>query len=87
MLARIAHGYCDGLEAGVRFQARARNFPLLQSVQIGSETHPSFYPIDTGYSFPEGKAAGGVKLTTHFHLMSRLIMVELYLHSPYVFMA
>jgi hypothetical protein len=27
------------------------------------------------------KAAGGVKLTTHLHLVLRLRMVELYLHS------
>jgi hypothetical protein len=32
--------------------------------------------------FPEGKAAGGLKLTTHLNLLSKLRMVELYLHSP-----
>jgi hypothetical protein len=29
----------------------------------------------------------GVKPTTHFHLVPRSRMVELYLHTPYVFMA
>jgi hypothetical protein len=29
----------------------------------------------------------GVSLTTHLHLVPRLRIVELYLHSPYVFMA
>jgi hypothetical protein len=29
----------------------------------------------------QGKSGRGVKLTTHFHLLPRLSMVELYLHS------
>jgi hypothetical protein len=33
-----------------------------------------------------GKVAVGVKLTTHLQLVQRSGMVELYLHSPYVFM-
>jgi hypothetical protein len=32
--------------------------------------------------FPRNKEAGGMKLTTHLHLVPRSRMVELYLHSP-----
>jgi hypothetical protein len=42
-------------------------------------TKPPSYPMGTGGSFPGSKAAGGVKLTTHLHLVP---MVELYLQSP-----
>jgi hypothetical protein len=42
---------------GVRFPAGAGNFPLRHRVQTGSGTHPSSYPMGTGGSFPEGKAA------------------------------
>jgi hypothetical protein len=31
---------------------------LLHSVQIGSETHPVSYPMNTGNFFPRGKTAG-----------------------------
>jgi hypothetical protein len=37
--------------------------------------------MDTGGSFPGGKAKGGVKLTTDLHLVPRSKMAELYLHS------
>jgi hypothetical protein len=46
-------------------------FFLRHRVQTGSEAHPDSYPMGTGGSFPGGKAAGGVKLTTHLHLMLR----------------
>jgi hypothetical protein len=35
---------------------------------------------------PRGLSSQGVKLPTHFHLETRQRMVELYLHSPYIFM-
>jgi hypothetical protein len=35
---------------------------------------------------PRGLLCSGVKLTTHLHLVPRSRRVELYLHSPYVFM-
>jgi hypothetical protein len=48
----------------------------LLSVQTGSEAHPG-YPKGTGGSFP------GVKLlVTHLRLVTRLQILELYLHSP-----
>jgi hypothetical protein len=44
-------------------------------------TQPASYPMGTGGSLPKGKVAGGVKLTTHLHLVPRSRTVELYLHS------
>jgi hypothetical protein len=55
----IALGY--GLDDGVsrfRFPAGAGNFSLHNRVQNGSGAHPASYPMDTGGSFPAGKAAG-----------------------------
>jgi hypothetical protein len=43
-------------------------------VQTGSGAHPASYPMGTGSSFPGGKTAGGVKLTTHINLVQRLEM-------------
>jgi hypothetical protein len=42
----------------VRFPSGAGNFSLHHGVQNGSEAHPASYPMGTGGSFPEGKAAG-----------------------------
>jgi hypothetical protein len=44
------------------------------------EAHPASYPMGTGGSFSRAESGGGVKLTTHLHLVPRLRMVELYLH-------
>jgi hypothetical protein len=44
---------------------RVKNFPFFMS------SHPASYPMGTGGYFPGGKAAGGVKLTTHLHLVPR----------------
>jgi hypothetical protein len=55
--------------AGVRFPAGERDFSLLHSVQTGSGAHISSCPMDTVDSFPGGKEAGVVKLTTHLHLV------------------
>jgi hypothetical protein len=60
----IALGYDRG--SRVRFQAGAGNFFLHHSVQNGSGSYPASYPMDTRNSFP-----GGVKLTTHLHLVPR----------------
>jgi hypothetical protein len=44
--------------------------------------------MDTGGSYLGGKAAGSVKLSTHFHLVSRSRMCEVIpLLLQYVFMA
>jgi hypothetical protein len=53
------------------FRFSPANFSLHRCVQNGSGAHPASYPVGTRGSFPEGKAAGGVKLTTHFHLVQR----------------
>jgi hypothetical protein len=46
-----------GWTAGVRLPTGVRDVPILRSVQTGSGAHPAFYPMGTGYSFPEDKAA------------------------------
>jgi hypothetical protein len=52
------------------------DFSLLHSVRTGFGAHPALR-LKTGL---------GMKLTTHLHIVPRL-MVELYLHCPYVSMA
>jgi hypothetical protein len=49
-----------------------QDFSLLHNVQTGSWAHLASYPMGTR----------GVKPTTHFHLVPRSRMIELYLHSP-----
>jgi hypothetical protein len=44
--------------SGAGISAGVRDFSLAHNVQIGSEAHPASYPMSTGGSFPEGKAAG-----------------------------
>jgi hypothetical protein len=51
-----SHGL-DGRGVGVRVQWGNGFFPL-HIVQTGSGAHPASYPVDTGGSFPGGKAAG-----------------------------
>jgi hypothetical protein len=44
---------------GSEFESRkGQEFSLLQIVQIGSEVHPTSYPMGTGGSLLGGKAAG-----------------------------
>jgi hypothetical protein len=53
----VATGY--GLdEGGGRSSSPGRVTNFLHVVQTGSGVHPSSYPMDTGGSFPGGKAAG-----------------------------
>jgi hypothetical protein len=56
------------------------DFSLLHNVQTGSGIHPASYTMDTG-----SKAVGDAKLTIRLNLEPRLMMVELYLHSPIYF--
>jgi hypothetical protein len=51
----LLHGL-DDRGSRVRFPAEAGNFSLHHSVQNGSGTHPTFYPMGTEDSFPGGKA-------------------------------
>jgi hypothetical protein len=57
VLFRVAVGLNDRM-IGVRFPAGAGNFSVRHHVQTGSGAHPTSYPMGTGGSFPEGKAAG-----------------------------
>jgi hypothetical protein len=68
----IALGYgLDNRGSRFRFPAEAGNFSLHQRIQKGSGSLPASYPMGTRGFFPGGKAAGGVKLTTHLHLVPR----------------
>jgi hypothetical protein len=67
---------------GFDFRQRKEFFSFLYRVKTGSEAHPGDYPLGAEGSFPEGKSAKGVKLTTRHHLVPRLRVVELYIHSP-----
>jgi hypothetical protein len=49
-----------GWTAGVWFPAKARDFSLFHRIKTGCEAHPASCPIDTGGSFPWGKAAGSI---------------------------
>jgi hypothetical protein len=75
-----------GWTTGLRFPAEARHFSLLYSFQTGSLVHLASYIMGTRGSFLGDKVAGGVKLTTHLHLVLRSRMVELYLQPPHVLM-
>jgi hypothetical protein len=52
-------GIVTGCIAGFRFTVGARYFSLLHSAQTGSGAHPASCPMDTGGSFPGGKAVSG----------------------------
>jgi hypothetical protein len=57
-------------------------FPLVHNVQTDSGAHSASYRIDTRDDSPRGVKGCSVKINTHFHLVSRSRMVEIYLHSP-----
>jgi hypothetical protein len=71
----------DNETVGVQFPAGGRFFFLRLLAPF------SLYPVGTGSSVPGGKAIKGVNLTTLLHegLISRIL--ELYLHSSYIFTA
>jgi hypothetical protein len=46
-----------GWMARVHFLAGATDFPLLHSIQTGSEAHLASYPLSTEGSFPGSKSA------------------------------
>jgi hypothetical protein len=68
----------DDRGIGIRFQAWKRNFSLLHSFHIGSGAHLASYPMETRW-FPQGKGVGGDHVNSH--LVPKLKMGELYLHS------
>jgi hypothetical protein len=63
------------------FESRySQQFSLLfRTVKISSAAH-SAYPIDTGGSFSEGKAAGALRY--HLQLMPRSKSMDLHINSP-----
>jgi len=78
MEARTAQWFSAGLWAGwlgVWVLAGVGNFSLHYGIQTSSGTHPASYPMGIRNSFPRGKAAGGVKLISHLHLVPRSRML------------
>jgi hypothetical protein len=73
---------------GSEFESRwGQELSRLHVVQTGSGAHPTSYPIGTGFSFPGGKAAGAWSWPlTSIHCRGQENM-NLYIHSPYAFMA
>jgi hypothetical protein len=70
----------DDQGIGVRFCAGARDVSLL-NVKIGPGATQS--PIQRVLAAVfMGERGTSMKLTTHYHLVLRLRIVELYLHSP-----
>jgi hypothetical protein len=61
----------DNQGSRVQFLAGAGNCTLHHCVQNGSGAHPASYLMGTRGSFPGSKAAQGMKLTTHLHLVLR----------------
>jgi hypothetical protein len=69
-------------EFGFNSRTQGKDFSLLHNLQTGSDAHPASYTVGTGASFPEGYSSRSEKPTTHLHLVLRLRMVTLYLHTP-----
>jgi hypothetical protein len=51
-------------------------------VQTGSGAHPASYPNGTSGSLPGGKAAWGLKLTSHLHVVPRSKNEWSYISTP-----
>jgi len=49
-------------------------FVYATALRAALGVHLASCPVVTGGSYPGGKATGGVKLATHFHLVPRLKM-------------
>jgi hypothetical protein len=56
-------------------------FPLLHNIQTGTGAQPASYPMGSGGCFSRNKAVG----SSSWPLMTRLGMLEPYIHPPYVF--
>jgi hypothetical protein len=72
--AGISQWYSSGLRvglSGVRIPTWAGNFSLDHHDQTGSGAHPASYQMGIRGSFPRGKAAQDVKLTTQLQLVRR----------------
>jgi hypothetical protein len=67
-----------GWTSGVLFAAGARDFSLLHNVHTDRGAHSASYTMGTGCCFQGVKRPG----READHLVPRLRMMELYLHSP-----
>jgi hypothetical protein len=67
--------------APYEYPARARDFSLIFSDQRRSGEQPTSYIMGTGALSPRVNSRA-VKLTTHFRLLPRSRIMELYLHYP-----
>jgi hypothetical protein len=74
VLMVVRSRYSDGLWRG------ARDLSLLQCFQVRLWGSPNL--SSNGYRVLFPQSGWGLNLTTHLHLVLRLRMVELYLHSP-----
>jgi hypothetical protein len=75
-----------GLDGQGSILSRAIYFSLFHSVQIGSGAHPDSYTMGTGGSFPEVKQPRS-EADHSPPTKQRSRIVDLYLQSPYVFVA
>jgi hypothetical protein len=66
----------------VRFSAGEEYLSFFYSIQTSCGTYPASYPMGNGVLSPEVKWPVGMKLTSHFNLVQRSSIVEVYLHSP-----
>jgi hypothetical protein len=71
----------------VRFPAGAKDFYLIHSDQTCSGGPPSLQQNGYRVLFCRGKSGRCVKLNAHLRLLPMSRIMELYLHSPYAFMA
>jgi hypothetical protein len=68
---------CRADETGL-IPGRDKRFSLFSSVQTCSEAHPASYQRIIHW----GLSGWDMKLATHFHLVPRSRILELYLHIP-----
>jgi hypothetical protein len=79
--------YSDWLRAG-RPRGRSSSPGRVKDfVQSGSEVHPTSYPMGTGGSFPGGEAAGAWSWLLSSSWCRGQENVDLYINSPYTFIA
>jgi hypothetical protein len=85
---RLINAFNTHKSKPVRVPAGAGNFSLHHRVQTSSGVHLTSFAMGTRSPFPGSKAAGGVKLTTHLHLVPRSKNAWSYTSTPqYAFVA
>jgi len=67
--------------SGIRIPVTARDFCLIEIVQIGFGAHLAYYSVGTGFNY-RGLSSQSMRLSPHLHLLPRLWMNGLhYMHS------